>query len=52
LIIKRAVEAKFGSKFDAPFILDFIFFKYICPAIIDPKKYELVGGMEISVKFH
>jgi hypothetical protein len=39
--IQKAVEKKFPNT-DNPMVLDFIFFKFICPAIIDPKKYEII----------
>jgi hypothetical protein len=40
--IQQFVNLKFGKDNNSPLVLDFIFFKFICPAIIHPKRYELV----------
>jgi hypothetical protein len=42
--IQANVDEKFGANNTAPYVLDFIFFKFICPAIINPLKYGLLQG--------
>jgi hypothetical protein len=44
--IQQFVNVKFGKDNNSPLVLDFIFFKFICPAIIHPKKYGLISGKE------
>eukprot|EP01119_Soliformovum_irregulare_P012133 TRINITY_DN3138_c0_g1_i2.p1 TRINITY_DN3138_c0_g1~~TRINITY_DN3138_c0_g1_i2.p1 ORF type:complete len:560 (+),score=151.30 TRINITY_DN3138_c0_g1_i2:63-1742(+) len=43
--VQRAVEEKFSTSDDAfgraPLVLDMIFFKFICPALIAPMSYKL-----------
>jgi len=40
--IQEAATQKFGDEIlKTPLTLDIMFFKYICPSIIDPKKFQL-----------
>ena len=43
LAIQKGISNKFPEQ-TLPLVLDFIFFKYICTAIINPKKYRLLDG--------
>ena len=48
LCLQRAVESKFGKK-ETPFALEFVFFHYYCPAIVNPKKYNLTKEENIPL---
>jgi hypothetical protein len=45
MFVQRSVDKQFGKESqEIPFGINFIFFNYICPAVIAPDKYCLVTG--------
>ena len=42
--VQTSLNNKYGKDNKSPLVLDFIFFKFMCPALIDPIKYELIDG--------
>eukprot|EP01119_Soliformovum_irregulare_P000526 TRINITY_DN1036_c0_g1_i1.p1 TRINITY_DN1036_c0_g1~~TRINITY_DN1036_c0_g1_i1.p1 ORF type:complete len:526 (+),score=134.00 TRINITY_DN1036_c0_g1_i1:438-2015(+) len=46
--VQTGVEEKFGSNEltgRAPLVLDLIFFKFICPALVNPSRYDLLPSI-------
>lgn len=47
-VISQEVELKKFREWDSPFVLDFIFFRYFCPSIVDPVKWQIVEQLPPS----
>jgi len=47
--IQIEIQSQFGES-KGPMVLDFLFFKFVCPALVNPKKFQIVdGGDEIPI---
>lgn len=40
--IQKEVDKKQFDEFQTIFVLDYVFFRYICPSIVDPVKWQIV----------
>lgn len=43
--INKEVELKKFDEFQSIFVLDYIFFRYICPSIVDPVKWQIIENL-------